>query len=41
LAHNRPDLQCLGFTASPLPGTLKGLAVYLNGIRFNEAFGVR
>ena len=28
-----------GFNASPLQGTPQGVAVYLNGIRFNEAFG--
>jgi iron complex outermembrane recepter protein len=36
---NQPDLQFRGFTASPLQGTPEGLAVYQNGIRFNEAFG--
>src|SRR5262249_42828009 len=33
------DLRYRGFTASPVPGTPQGLAVYLNGIRVNEAFG--
>ena len=28
-----------GFEASPLQGTPQGLAVYVNGIRFNSAFG--
>jgi iron complex outermembrane receptor protein len=32
-------LQYRGFTASPLQGRPQGLAVYLNGIRVNEAFG--
>jgi iron complex outermembrane recepter protein len=36
---NQPDLQFRGFTASPLQGTPEGLAVYLNGVRFNESFG--
>jgi iron complex outermembrane receptor protein len=33
------DLQYRGFFASPLQGTPQGLAVYINGIRINEAFG--
>ena len=33
------DLQYRGFFASPLQGTPQGLAVYMNGIRINEAFG--
>jgi iron complex outermembrane receptor protein len=33
------DLRYRGFAASPLQGTPQGLAVYVNGIRFNEAFG--
>src|SRR6266568_2711520 len=33
------DLRYRGFVASPVPGTPQGLAVYLNGIRVNEAFG--
>src|SRR5262249_32876551 len=28
-----------GFAASPLQGTPQGLAVYMQGIRINEAFG--
>jgi iron complex outermembrane receptor protein len=28
-----------GFNASPLQGTPQGIAVYMNGIRLNEAFG--
>jgi iron complex outermembrane recepter protein len=33
------DLRYRGFTASPLQGTPQGLAVYMQGIRINEAFG--
>jgi iron complex outermembrane receptor protein len=33
------DLRYRGFVASPVAGTPQGLAVYLNGIRVNEAFG--
>ncbi len=33
------DLRYRGFVASPVPGTPQGIAVYLNGIRVNEAFG--
>jgi iron complex outermembrane receptor protein len=33
------DLRYRGFAASPLQGTPQGLAVYMNGIRLNEAFG--
>jgi len=33
------DLHYRGFTASPLQGTPQGLAVYMQGIRVNEAFG--
>ena len=33
------DIRYRGFTASPLLGNPQGLAVYVNGIRFNEAFG--
>jgi iron complex outermembrane receptor protein len=33
------DLRYRGFTASPLQGAPQGLAVYVNGMRFNEAFG--
>src|SRR6202051_167986 len=28
-----------GFTASPVPGTPQGLAVYQNGVRINESYG--
>src|SRR5207237_10596145 len=33
------DFRYPGFTASPLPGTPQGIAVYMGGIRVNEAFG--
>jgi iron complex outermembrane receptor protein len=33
------NLDYRGFTASPVPGTPQGLAVYQNGVRINEAFG--
>jgi iron complex outermembrane receptor protein len=33
------QLSYRGFAASPLQGTPQGIAVYMNGIRFNEAFG--
>jgi iron complex outermembrane receptor protein len=33
------DLRYRGFTASPLQGTPQGLAVYMQGVRVNEAFG--
>jgi iron complex outermembrane receptor protein len=33
------DLSYRGFVASPLQGTPQGLAIYMNGIRVNEAFG--
>lgn len=33
------NLDYRGFTASPVPGTVQGLAVYQNGTRINEAFG--
>ena len=33
------DLRYRGFAASPLQGTPQGLAVYVNGMRVNEAFG--
>jgi len=29
-----------GFEASPLQGTPQGLAVYVNGVGFNQPFGV-
>jgi len=35
----QPDLQYRGFLASPLLGAPQGLAVYVNGVRSNEAFG--
>jgi iron complex outermembrane receptor protein len=33
------DLRYRGFSASPLQGTPQGIAVYMGGIRVNEAFG--
>ena len=33
------DFRYRGFAASPLQGTPEGIAVYMNGIRVNEAFG--
>lgn len=33
------DINLRGFTASPVQGIPQGLAVYLNGVRVNEAFG--
>jgi outer membrane receptor protein involved in Fe transport len=35
----QPDILYRGFTASPVAGTPEGLAVYVNGARFNDAFG--
>ena len=35
----QPDILFRGFTASPVAGTSEGLAIYVNGARFNEAFG--
>ena len=35
----QPTLLYHGFAASPLQGTPQGLAVYLNGVRFNQPFG--
>ncbi len=35
----QPNLFYHGFEASPLQGTPQGVAVYLNGVRFNQAFG--
>lgn len=35
----QPNLLYRGFEASPLGGNAQGLAVYLNGVRFNQAFG--
>lgn len=36
---DQPTLVYHGFQASPLQGVPQGLAVYVNGARFNEAFG--
>ena len=36
---DQPTLLYHGFEASPLQGTPQGLAVYVNGARFNDAFG--
>jgi iron complex outermembrane recepter protein len=36
---NQPTLIYHGFEASALQGTPQGLAVYVNGVRFNQAFG--
>lgn len=35
----QPDVQYRGFSASPLMGLPQGMAVYVNGVRFNEPFG--
>jgi outer membrane receptor protein involved in Fe transport len=35
----QPDVLYHGFQASALQGTAQGLAVYVNGIRFNNPFG--
>ncbi len=35
----QPDILFRGFTASPVAGTAQGLAVYVNGARFNDPFG--
>jgi iron complex outermembrane recepter protein len=35
----QPSLFYHGFEASALQGTPQGLAVYVNGVRFNQAFG--
>jgi outer membrane receptor protein involved in Fe transport len=35
----QPDLYYHGFVASPLQGNSQGLAVYMNGVRFNQPFG--
>ena len=35
----QPDLLFRGFTASPVAGTPEGIAIYVNGARFNDAFG--
>ena len=34
----QPNLIYRGFSASPLDGNAQGLAVYLNGVRFNQPF---
>ena len=36
---DQPTLLFHGFAASPLLGTAQGLAVYVNGVRFNQPFG--
>lgn len=33
------NLDYRGFTASPVPGTPQGIAVYQNGVRVNESYG--
>lgn len=35
----QPNLLYRGFEASPLPGNPQGLAIYLDGSRFNQPFG--
>lgn len=35
----QPNIVYRGFTASPLQGLAQGLAVYLDGVRFNQPFG--
>lgn len=35
----QPNLIYRGFEASPLQGNSQGLAVYINGVRFNQPFG--
>ena len=35
----QPSIFYNGFEVSPLQGTSQGIAVYTNGIRFNQAFG--
>ena len=35
----QPDIIFRGFIASPVAGTPQGLAVYVNGARFNDPFG--
>ncbi len=35
----QPNLLYRGFEGSPLPGNAQGLAVYLDGTRFNQPFG--
>jgi len=34
-----PEVDFRGFVASPVSGTPEGLAVYMSGVRINEAFG--
>ncbi|HUN39940.1 MAG TPA: TonB-dependent receptor [Acetobacteraceae bacterium] len=36
---NQPTLLYHGYEASALQGTPEGIAVYVNGVRFNQAFG--
>ena len=35
----QPNITYHGFSASPLGGDAQGLAVYVDGVRFNQAFG--
>ncbi len=35
----QPNVTFRGFEGSPLVGDAQGLAVYVNGVRFNQAFG--
>ncbi|MEF8764526.1 TonB-dependent receptor, partial [Stenotrophomonas sp. A3_2] len=35
----QPDIVFRGYTASPAAGGAQGLAVYVNGARFNDPFG--
>lgn len=35
----QPDIIYRGFTASPTAGAAQGIAVYVNGARFNDGFG--
>lgn len=35
----QPDLVYRGFSASPLQGNAQGLAIYVDGVRFNQPFG--
>jgi outer membrane receptor protein involved in Fe transport len=35
----QPSIFYNGFEVSPLQGTSQGIAVYVNGVRFNQAFG--
>ena len=35
----QPDILFRGFTASPVAGTPQGIAIFVNGERFNDAFG--